>query len=135
LPGQRELWRWTALTLVLALAAGVAVASLQQSWAARARAAALTGGDPVNGRALMVRYGCSACHRTPGVWPAGGGVGPPLRGLAERVYIGGVLVNTPANLVAWIVDPRSIDSLTAMPTTGISESEARDVAAFLYSIR
>ena len=31
---------------------------------------------------------------------------PPLAGLRKRVFIGGVLRNTPDNLIAWIVDPQ-----------------------------
>jgi cytochrome c len=130
---RRDLRLWAALAAALALAGGLGY--LQQAQTARIRAAELTGGDPGRGRVLMVRYGCSACHRTPGVWPSGEGVGPPLGGLSERVYIGGVIINKPANLVAWIVDPQAVDPQTAMPKTGISEPEARDVAAYLYSIR
>jgi cytochrome c1 len=38
-------------------------------------------------------------------------------------------------MVRWIVNPPFIDPLTAMPATGITEAEARDVAAYLYSLR
>jgi hypothetical protein len=55
--------------------------------------------------------------------------------MASRLYVGGVLANTPENLVAWIVDPPAHDLLTAMPVTGIGEAEARDVAAYLYTLR
>ncbi|WP_312034861.1 c-type cytochrome [Methylorubrum rhodesianum] len=60
-----------------------------------------------------------------------GRVGPPLRALAERVYIGGGAVNTPENLLQWIADPRSLSPRTAMPVTGVSEGQAHDVAAYL----
>jgi len=133
----REILRWGAVLAAL-VALGVALAAgdrLRQSHAARDQAAALTGGDPDHGRSLMVRYGCSTCHATPGSWPKAGGVGPPLDDLSQRVYVAGVLLNTPENLIAWIVDPPAIDPQTAMPRTGITEPEARDVAAFLYSIR
>ena len=65
-------------------------------------------------------------------WGANGLVGPPLQSLAKRVYIGSVR-NTPANLVAWIIDPRALNPNAAMPVTGISEQAARDVAAYLYA--
>lgn len=120
------------------LALGIAVAAvdrLRQTRAATAQAAAITGGDPQRGRTLMLRYGCSTCHDTPGVWPRARGVGPPLDEVAGRVYLAGAVVNTPRNLIAWIVDPKAFDPDTAMPVTGISEAEARDVAAFLYSHR
>jgi cytochrome c len=34
--------------------------------------------------------------------------------------------------VCLILDPRGLDPKTRMPQTGISEQEARDVAAYLY---
>jgi cytochrome c2 len=44
-----------------------------------------------------------------------------------------VLRNTPVNLVQWVVDPQRFLAGSAMPVTGISEPEARDVAAYLYA--
>lgn len=38
-------------------------------------------------------------------------------------------------MIRWIVDPKGVDSLTAMPVTGVSEGEARDIAAYLYTLR
>jgi mono/diheme cytochrome c family protein len=35
--------------------------------------------------------------------------------------------------VRWIVSPQTFSPRSAMPATGISEAEARDVAAWLYS--
>jgi cytochrome c len=96
-------------------------------------AAALTGGDPARAPRLIARYGCGGCHTIPGVAGADGKVAPPLGGLLDRVYIGGVARNTPDNLVAWIVNPPRFSPHTAMPPTGIGEREARDVAAFLYA--
>jgi cytochrome c2 len=94
----------------------------------------LVGGDPERGKDALRRNGCVACHSIPGMPAANGLVGPPLDHFARRGYVGGVLPNTPENLVAWILDPQKIDPLTAMPATGISESEARDAAAYLYTL-
>jgi len=99
-----------------------------------ALAISLTGGDPARAPDLMIRYGCAGCHTIPGVPGADGLAGPPLNSLSRRIYIGGVLRNTPENLLAWIVNPRSANPGTAMPVTGITEREARDVAAYLYSL-
>ena len=66
---------------------------------------------------------------------ARGKVGPKLDDLKERIYIAGVLPNTPENLALWIQHPQSVDPKTAMPETGIGPEDARDVAAFLYSRR
>ena len=98
-------------------------------------AARLTGGDAGRGAASIRRFGCGACHAIPGIPGARGQVGPPLAGIGGRAYIGGVLANTPANMVRWIVDPPRVDSLTAMPALGVTEGEARDIAAYLYTRR
>jgi cytochrome c2 len=98
------------------------------------QAAMLTGGDAHRAPAIIRKYGCNTCHTIPGVPGADARVGPPLAGIAGRMYIAGVLANTPANLVLWIQNPRSVDSLTAMPATGITAAEARDVAAYLYAL-
>jgi cytochrome c2 len=130
---------WTALLLLAAaaLVAGTAAIGMAALGAreTRERAIALTGGDPERGRALLTRYGCSGCHTIPGIARADGLVGPPLQGVADRVYLGGVLTNTPENMIAWIVDPRAINAKTAMPVTGIGAEEARDAAAYLYTLR
>ena len=98
-------------------------------------AEAMTGGNPDHAPALMRRYGCASCHTIPGVVGANGLVGPPLTHMATRGYIGGVLPNAPDNMIRWIRDPRGVDSLTAMPNTGVSERDARDIAAYLYTLR
>lgn len=99
-------------------------------------ASALTGGgDPHRGRDAMRRYGCNTCHTVRGVAGARSNVGPPLDGIGSRVYIAGVMSNTPANMVHWIQDPPAVDSLTAMPNVGVTERDARDIAAYLYSLR
>lgn len=101
-----------------------------------AEAAALTrGGDARRGAALLRRYGCTSCHSVGGVPGASALVGPPLDGVGGRTYVAGVLPNTPDNLVRWIVDPRGVDSLTAMPDVGVTEPHARDIAAYLYTLR
>jgi cytochrome c1 len=56
-----------------------------------------------------------------------------LADIGHRVYVGGVVSNTPDNLVQWIVSPQSFSPQSAMPATGITAAEARDVATFLYS--
>jgi cytochrome c2 len=116
------------------LGVGVAmVTTVKRSREREAQAVALTQGDPVRGRAHLLRYGCAGCHVIPGVREPSGRVGPSLEDVARRVYIGGVVTNTPDHMIDWIVDPRALSPRTAMPVTGISRSEARDVAAYLYA--
>jgi cytochrome c len=99
-------------------------------------ASALTrGGDPDRGRDAIQRYGCGGCHTIKGIPNARGLVGPPLDGIAGRVYLAGIALNTPDNMIAWIRDPRAMDEKTAMPNTGVTRDDARDIAAFLYTLR
>ena len=104
--------------------------SQQQS---EAIARALTGGEPSRAPDIIRRYGCSGCHTIPGIPGADGLVGASLSDIKHRVYVGGVAFNSPENLTRWIVSPQAFSEHSAMPATGISEVEARDVAAYLYA--
>lgn len=99
------------------------------------RAHAMTGGDPDLGRAAIAARPCGGCHAIPGVAGATGKVGPSLAGFSGRLYIGGRANNTPDNLVAWIEDPHRIDPQNAMPPMGVGDKEARDIAAYLYTLQ
>jgi cytochrome c2 len=95
--------------------------------------AELTGGNPQRGAIAIRQYGCGSCHTIPGIRGADGLVGPPLTGIAQRAYVGGVLTNTPENLVRWIQNPPAIDPKTAMPNVGVTYNDAVDIAGYLYS--
>nr|WP_245449985.1 c-type cytochrome [Rhizobium leguminosarum] len=99
----------------------------------QASAVAMTRGDPARAPMIFRRYGCTGCHTIPGIEGADGKVGGDLSGLRERVYIAGVLNNSADNLVGWIVTPQTYSPKTAMPATGLSDKEARDLAAYLYA--
>ena len=94
-----------------------------------------TQGDADNGRLLLRQFGCGACHVIPGVASAQGRDGPPLDGIARRAYLAGLLPNTPQNLSRWIRDPQSIDPRTLMPDLSVSDAHARDIVAYLYTLR
>jgi cytochrome c len=91
--------------------------------------------NPGHGADLIAEFGCGSCHVIPGIPEADGKVGPPLTDFGERQYIAGEVANNPANLIRWIMDPKSIESGTAMPDLGVTEEQARDIAAFLYGLR
>jgi cytochrome c2 len=121
--------------VLLAAGAVAAVLDLKREREARELAARITGGDPERGPLLALQYGCAGCHAIPGVRGPQGRVGPPLADVGARVYLAGRLANTPDNLIRWIENPRAVDPKTAMPVTGISRSQARDVAAYLLALR
>jgi cytochrome c2 len=128
---------WTSLALVataLAIGAGVTANDAIDRRRLEVHAEAMTGGDAEAGRQALARRPCGGCHEIPGVRGAQGKVGPSLSGFAGRAYVDGRLTNSPDNLVAWIVDPHAIDPQNAMPATGVGQAEARNMAAYLYTL-
>lgn len=96
---------------------------------------AIAGADAGQGLAVIDRVGCAACHRIPGVaWPTGS-VGGSLSGFADRSLIAGRFPNQPEILVRWLRDAPSMSAETGMPPIPITEDEARDVAAYLYTLK
>jgi putative membrane protein len=95
----------------------------------------ITNADASRGRTAIRKYGCGSCHTIPGVTGARGMVGPPLGEVSQRVFIAGVLPNEPDNMIRWIENPPGIDPMTAMPNMGVTVRDARDIAAYLYTLR
>ncbi len=93
------------------------------------------GGDAARGKEAIVRYGCGACHTIPGVSGATALVAPSLADFGERAYIAGWVPNTPDNLVRWVQDPPAMKPGTPMPNLGVTPADARDIAAYLYTLR
>lgn len=121
--------------VALALLAPALITLIGCSAQAVQSASAVTGGDPQRGRAAIFKYGCGSCHSIAGIPDAHGLVGPPLTGIGSRMYVAGVIPNTPENIVYWIQNPKEVDAKTAMPTLGVNQQEATDIAAYLYSTR
>jgi cytochrome c2 len=94
-----------------------------------------TDADAGRGKVAIRRYGCGSCHTIPGITGANALVGPPLAQIASRVYIAGVLPNEPDNLIRWIENPPAVDPKTVMPYMGVTPRDARDIAAYLYTLR
>jgi cytochrome c2 len=126
----------TAVVLLLIIGGYGGYRAKTESDQRRRHVAAITyGGDLERGRAAIQRYGCGGCHTITAIRNANGLVGPPLDGIANRVYIAGVALNTPDEMIAWIRDPHAIDAKTAMPNVGVTYEDARDITAFLYSLQ
>ncbi len=94
----------------------------------------IMGADANRGLAVIDRLGCAACHDTPGVaWPKGR-AGSSLRGFADSPMIAGQFRNRPDTLIAFLKDAPSMAPATAMPAMPLTDAEARDVAAYLYTL-
>lgn len=93
------------------------------------------GGDPNRGKEAIERYGCNACHIIPGISGPKGMVGPPLDHMAARAYIAGKFPNNPQTMIKWLQNPPAFDPQSAMPSMGITESESRDIAAYLHTLK
>lgn len=122
--------RRPALSLV-ALALGLllsACADEEPAWP-------VPGGDAERGKQQIAAYGCGTCHVIPGVRDARGQVGPPLTQFARRSYIAGQLPNNANDLIRWIMAPTAVEPGTAMPDLGVGPQQARDMAAYLYTLR
>ena len=91
--------------------------------------------DAKRGRHVLLQYGCVTCHEIPDVVGAAIPVGPPLDRMGSRRFIAGVLENTPDNMVRWLREPQRFVPDGAMPNLGVPEHDARDMAAYLESLR
>ena len=116
------------------LAAAVALLSCEDGRAMPGYAPR-TGGVASRGATVIAQKGCGSCHTIPGIHCANGLVGPPLIYFSRRTMIAGELPNTAENLVRWVRSPQSVESGTAMPNLGLTYEDARDVAAYLYTLR
>ncbi len=106
-----------------------------QRWLAAQRATpAEPSGAAAEGKAIFARSACVGCHTIRGV--SAGVLGPDLTTFGSRATLAaGVLQNTPANVAAWVRDPAAMKPGVKMPSLGLSEADAKAVAAYLASLR
>jgi cytochrome c oxidase subunit II len=107
--------------------AGVTTAALAAQTPAAAPAA-----DTVAGSKLFAAKGCVGCHSLNAVKFSKGLIGPNLANVGARRYIAaGTLLNTDENLAHWIQHPWSVKHGVLMPELGLSDADARTLAAYL----
>lgn len=97
--------------------------------------AATGGGNSDRGKQLITQYGCASCHTIPGIKGPKGVVGPPLDNIGARTIIAGKVQNTPQNMTQWLQNPQAFDPGNAMPNLGVTPNDARDIAAYLYTLK
>jgi cytochrome c len=132
--------RLAALTAALGAAVlltgcGVSIGGVSVGDTIGQPAVAVAGGNPENGPDALRKYGCISCHTVPGVKGANGKVGPPLNFWSQRGYIAGMLPNEPDNLIRWIQNPQAVVPGNDMPVLGVTDADARDIAAYLYTLK
>jgi cytochrome c2 len=55
--------------------------------------------------------------------------------MGQRIFIAGVIRNTPDAMVYWLQNPQKVMPGGAMPNLGLDERSARDITAYLYEAR
>lgn len=123
-----------AASVAVAVAAG-AVMYAETRTRTRVMAEQVSGGSVVAGRAAITRYGCGSCHVIPGIADASGAVGPALGQVAVRATIAGRLPNSPAAMARWLQHPQAVVPGNAMPEQGVTPRDARDMTAYLYTLK
>ncbi len=112
-----------------------------ERWARRERSeAADTVGPPADPAAAAGHEiffgsgGCISCHAIRGT-VAAGILGPDLTHIGGRGTIAaGLLENTPENLARWIENPHEMKPGNLMLDMGLTNEQARQVAAYLLSL-
>lgn len=93
-------------------------------------------GNAEKGKLLAAQYGCNVCHILPGVEGPQGALGPSLAGVASRPAISyNAVQNTPDNLVRYIQNPPAMNPQSTMPALGIPDADAKDIAAYLLTLK
>jgi cytochrome c1 len=123
----REVAQFAKAGLVLSL--GLCVAGCNAFGSSQSSDAQRRGAD------LIIANGCGTCHSIPGIAGARGNVGPPLDHIGTRVFIAGMLRNTPDNMVRWLKNPQAIIPGNAMPNMKLNDTQARDITAYLAELQ
>lgn len=87
------------------------------------------------GRDVLMRAGCIACHRIDGT-RAQGILGPDLSHVGSRRTIAaGILENTTENMERWLRDPAAVKPGALMPNLQLADEDVRSLTAYLSSLR
>jgi cytochrome c len=124
-----------SLTTRLTTGALLCAAVLASGCAKEEPASRVVGGDPERGRLLVQQYQCAACHFIPEVQGPNGDAGPSLESMGRLSYIAGSIPNQPENMIRFLQNPPAVKPGTLMPALGITDDEARHMAAFMYSLK
>jgi cytochrome c oxidase subunit 2 len=94
-----------------------------------------TAGAALAGRKLFDSFTCSDCHTVAGT-DANADIGPDLTHVASRETLAaGRLINTPENLAKWISDPQAYKPGAHMPDFDFTQSQVKDLVAYLETLK
>jgi mono/diheme cytochrome c family protein len=130
-----DLWAVVAFVKQLPLVSVAEYQALEAPPPLPAVAGAQGAPDPRRGKRALEQYGCIGCHEIPGLVGPEARLGPTLHGIASRTMLGGVLPNSFDNMVLWLRSPQAFSRHSAMPTLGVTERDARDMAAHLDTLK
>jgi cytochrome c2 len=120
---------------VLAAIVGGGTMYAQSHARTRILAEQISGGNSGAGRMAIAAYGCGSCHVIPGIAGARGQTGPALGEMALRATIAGKLANDPASMAQWLEHPQAVIPGSGMPEQGVTRQDARDMTAYLYTLK
>jgi len=130
--------RLLAGLIVLSIAAAVGsivTLKLERRDQGRMVAEQITGGSVTAGKLAYRRYGCGGCHALDSITGVNGMVGPSLAKIATRSEIAGHFANTPQNMMQWLQHPQQMLPGNGMPDMAMTDNDARNIAAYLYTKR
>ena len=106
-----------------------------ERWVAQQRAApAEPSGAAATGKAVFAGSACVGCHTIKGV--SAGVLAPDLTHFGSRsMFAAGMWPTTPENVAEWVKDPQRLKPGVKMPTLGLTDEQAKAVAAYLVSLQ
>ena len=106
-----------------------------ERWVGAQRAApAEPTGLAAEGKAIYARSACVGCHTIRGV--STGALGPDLTTFgSRRTLAAGMFPSTVETVAAWLRNPTALKPGSKMPALGLTDDQARAVAAYLVSLK
>lgn len=130
--------KWLGVLLLVSVSVAIMAGGImygQGRTRTRIMADQISGGNSRAGRMAIAAYGCGSCHAIPGIAGAKGQVGPALAKMAIRATIAGKLANNPAAMARWLEHPQALIPGNGMPEQGVTRRDARDMTAYLYTLK
>jgi len=105
------------------------------AWVARQKAPPAEPGElAAAGKTVFASSACVGCHTIQGV--SAGVLGPDLTHFGSRTMLAaGMWPNTPDNVAEWVKDPQRLKPGVKMPALGLTDEQAKALAAYLTSLK